>query len=60
MYNYTVSCALDTGTLLSAAFIYIFVVLTGLYGYYVWNPIRPNPDVWDTPEYCYNMTRIDL
>ena len=58
LYNYTTSAALDTGTLIAAALVYLCLVLPGLSQRYRSNPLHPNPFVWETPEYCYNSTIV--
>jgi OPT family oligopeptide transporter len=58
VYNYTLSAALDSGTILAAALIYLGLILPGASEHYGWNPVHPNPLVWQTPEYCYNSTAI--
>jgi hypothetical protein len=56
LYNYSLSVALDVGTLLAAVFIFLAFNLPG------WSlpnyPLRPDLNVWDTPEYCYNHTVV--
>ena len=58
VFNYSISAALDTGTLIAAFCIYVCVKLPGIAEKYVYNPVNPNPFVWDTPEYCYNITAV--
>lgn len=58
LFNYSVSAALDTGTLIAAFVIYLGLKLPGIADKYGYNPVNPDPFIWDTPEYCYNNTAI--
>jgi hypothetical protein len=58
VFNYSISAALDTGTLIAAFFIYVCLKLPRIAEKYGYNAVNPDPFVWDTPEYCYNITAL--
>ncbi|RKO91921.1 OPT oligopeptide transporter protein-domain-containing protein [Blyttiomyces helicus] len=64
-YNYTVSAALDSGTIVTAIILYLTVTLSKLNnapglqaGNYMWWALNPNLTKWGDQDYCLNYTAV--